>query len=465
MKTKKYLKYVIIAVLAVAAIVAYTQIRKHKNKPDWRTETPSIGMVREVVTATGSLNPYVLVEVGTEVSGKIAKLYKDFNDPVRQGDLLAKLDTEILAASLESAKADVNKAIISRDEAQMEYNNSKALYDKDMASEYEMQKNEYALKQAKQNLAMAQLKLQTAQKNLNNASITSPINGVIVSRDVSEGQTVAASMSSPTLFKIANNLDQMQITANVDEADIGKIKVGMPVEFTVDAYAGEQFDGSVQQIRLNSTTEQNVVSYSVIINADNPEHKLLPGMTSNVTIIIQSKENVLRIPEAATRFTPSKEMWELFGLKWDNDLISNARKKAMQSAMEGNKTGESGTQAAKHNTDSLKTPGNNAGRAFARNQRQGNSPTIGNGRSFPSGGPGNGFGRNGRSGMAMIWVLKDKVPELIMVRTGVSDGANMEVLSKLDQNTQIITGVNYKDPSQAQGASAIQNRQGMGPRF
>lgn len=452
---KKYLKYIIIAVLVIAAIVAFTQIKKHKNKPEWRTDKPSNGTIREVVTATGSLNPYVLVEVGTEVSGKIAKIYKDYNDTVRKGELLAKLDTEILMTSLESARADVNKAAISRDEAKLEYDIRTELFQKDMTAEYEMKKAEYAYKQAQQNLANAQLRLQTAQKNLQNASITSPIDGVIVARNVNEGQTVAASFSSPTLFTIANNLDQMQITANVDEADIGKIKLEMPVEFTVDAYAGEQFNGSVQQIRLNSTTEQNVVSYSVIIDADNPEHKLLPGMTTNVSIIIQSKDNVLRVPETATRFSPTKEIWELFGLKWEDDLISNARKQAMEKAMAKMKpAGQDSLQApgTRTRTGKMPTAGDSARKAFTRHRGFDGPPMRG-----PNG--------SGRSGSAMIWVLKDKVPELIMVRTGVSDGAFVEIQGELDPATVIITGVNYKDAAQASGNSAIQRGPGMGPRF
>jgi hypothetical protein len=141
---------------------------------------------------------------------------------------------------------------------------------------------------------------------------------------------VAASLSSPTLFTIANNLDKMQITANIDEADIGRVKIGLPVEFSVDAYPAIPFAGEVKQIRLNPTTEQNVVSYSVIIDADNPGHLLLPGMTTNVTIIIQAKDNVQRIPEAATRFRPSKEIWTLFGFKWSDDLLMTAREKAME---------------------------------------------------------------------------------------------------------------------------------------
>ncbi|HOH82469.1 MAG: efflux RND transporter periplasmic adaptor subunit [Candidatus Cloacimonetes bacterium] len=410
---KKYLTYIIIAVVVIAVIVVISQVNKKKNMPEWRTETPSSGTIREVVTATGSLNPTMLVEVGTEVSGKIEKLYKDFNDTVKKGELLAKLDTEILTANLESAKADVNKATIVRDDAKMEYENSKTLYEKGMGSQYEMEKKLYTYQQAEQNLATAILKLKTAQKNLQNASITSPINGVVVSREVSEGQTVAATMSSPTLFKIANNLDIMEITAVVDEADIGKVRVGMPVEFTVDAYPEEQFYGTVNQIRLKSIVEQNVVSYHVIIDTDNPEHKLLPGMTTNVTIIIQSKEDVMRIPVTATRFLPSKEVWELFGLKWEDNLITKARRAAMQAASSQN---------------SAKTSTMNAGN-----------------KNFS----------NGRPKFSTIWVLKDNVPELMVVQTGISDGAYIEVLSDLDQKAKIITGVNYKNASQITGNSVM----------
>ena len=419
---KKYLTYIIIVAVIIIAIVVFTQIKKKKNMPEWRTETPSIGTIREVVTATGSLNPTMLVEVGTEVSGKIEKLYKDFNDTVKKGDLLAKLDTEILTANLESARADVNKATIVRDDAKMEYETSKTLYEKGMGSQYEMEKNLYAYQQAEQNLANAILKLKTAQKNLQNASITSPINGVVVSREVSEGQTVAAAMSSPTLFKIANNLDLMQITAVVDEADIGKVRVGMPVEFTVDAYPEEQFYGTVNQIRLNSIIEQNVVSYNVIIDTDNPEHKLLPGMTTNVTIIVQSKEDVMCIPVTATRFLPSKEVWELFGLKWDDNLITKARRAAMQAATSSKNSTAGSTEHSGYSNAS-----------------------------------------NGKAKFSTIWVLKDNIPELTVVQTGISDGAYLEVLSQLDPKAKIITGINYKDASQITSNSALGGP--MGGRF
>ncbi|MDD2332705.1 MAG: efflux RND transporter periplasmic adaptor subunit, partial [Candidatus Cloacimonetes bacterium] len=326
----KTIKTVLIILVIVVAILGLNRYRKNKNRPEWRTVTSSTGDIREIVTATGSINPYVLVNVGTEVSGKIYKIYKDFNSSVRRGELLATIDTEILKTNLEAAKSDLSKAKITEQDAKIDFDLLTELAGKDMAASYEVKKAEFKHLQAIQSTMNAQISLQRAQKNLDNAYITSPIDGVVVSREVDEGQTVAASMNAPTLFKIANNLEDMQITAGVDEADIGKIKIGMPVEFTVDAHPNQNFEGSIKQIRLDPQTDQNVVSYNIIIDAKNPDRKLLPGMTANVTVIVQSKSSVLRIPESATRFRPSKELWEQFGYKWEDDFLMNASKEAME---------------------------------------------------------------------------------------------------------------------------------------
>jgi len=495
---KKYLKYIIIAIVLIVLILGYTSCRKKKNRPEWRTEKLSYGDIREVVTATGSLNPYVLVEVGTEVSGKIEKLYKDYNDTVKKGELLAKLDTELLRTSLESSKADLAKAQTSAQEAKLDMDNLKELVKRNMAAEYDLKKAEFKHQQAQQSLATAKLNLQRAQKNLDNAFITSPIDGVIVARSVDEGQTVAASLNAPTLFKIANNLDKMQITANVDEADIGKIQVGLPVEFNVDAYPAMPFRGEVQQIRLNPSTEQNVVSYSVIIDADNPGRVLLPGMTTNVTIVIQSKQNVMRIPETATRFRPSKEVWELFGFKWDDDLISKAREKAMEElkkqmeAARGAEPEAAPAQSVAKQTERGQVPDDQAQNPRQRPQadnkasaqgdstarRPGSRPGMKPGQmpsgpgaqtasrpaGMPSGGAGfsrgaMGFGRGG--GMSMVWVLKGDKPELRMVRTGISDGAFVEVLSGIKEGETLIGGVTYKNAKQAAAQNPMQGGPGM----
>jgi HlyD family secretion protein len=434
---KKYLKYIVIVLVIAAAILAFNRYRKAKNAPEWRTDKPSTGSVREVVTSTGSLNPYLLVDVGTEVSGKIEKLYKDYNDPVKKGDLLAKLDTEILNTSLEASRGDLAKTITAMEEAKLDFDLLTELYEQDMSPEYDLRKAEFKYQTAQQNVANARLNLQRAQKNLDNAYITSPINGIIVSRNVDEGQTVAASLNSPTLFLIANNLDRMQITASVDEADIGKIKVEMPVEFSVDAYPSQRFKGNVQQIRLNPTSDSNVVSYSVIIDATNPNRLLLPGMTTNVTFIIQAKESVLRIPELATRFRPSKEIWELFGLKWDEELL-NAGARLRQEAMA--KASEAAQAAAP--ADSVKAQAPTVDAETGRGSGRG----AGRGMMAASGAP--------ATRSALVWVLRDNQPTPVLVRTGVSDGANVELTQGISESDVLVTGVIYKDPKQAANNSA-----------
>lgn len=421
---KKYIKYLIIPAIIIIAILLWSHFRKAKLAPEWRLDSPSQGSVREVVTATGSLNPYVLVNVGTEVSGKIEKLYKDYNDPVRKGELLAKLDTEILATSLEAARGDLAKNQTALEEAELDYNLQNELFEQHMSPEYDLKKARFKMQNAQQNLANARLSLQRAEKNLANAHITSPIDGVIVSRAVDEGQTVAASLNSPTLFIIANNLDKMQITAGVDEADIGKISLGMPVEFTVDAHPNQRFEGSVQQIRLNPTNESNVVTYNVIIDASNPQNKLLPGMTTNVTFIINSRQGVLRIPESATRFRPSKEIWELFGLKWNDELL-NAGRKTMEAASKQPPEKPSDSEAIVAGPKQSKrqdSPGASAAKSPER--------------------------------MGVVWLLKDNEPKPVVVKTGVSDGAFVELIEGVGDDARLVTGVIYNDAKQANSNSA-----------
>lgn len=463
---KKYIKYIVIILVIVAAVIVWGRYRKHKNQPEWRVDKPSEGSIREVVTATGSLNPYVLVNVGTEVSGKIEKLYKDFNDRVKKGELLAKLDTEILRTNLDATRGDLAKAKTAMDEAKMDYDLLTELFEKKMTPDYDVKKARFKYETAQQNVANAKLTLQRAQKNLDNASITSPIDGIIVSRDVDEGQTVAASMSSPTLFMIANNLDQMQITANVDEADIGKVQLGMPVEFTVDAYPMSHFEGTVKQIRLNPDTENNVVSYSVIIDAANPERKLLPGMTTNVTIVIQAKDNVLRIPETATRFKPSKEIWELFGLKWDDELL-NAGRNAMKAAADK-------TATAVKKTDANAPKPEAVAKLQAPTKGKGNIPDSLKAKFAARKG---GLAKGGTAFMgsasgsrrvrtAVVWVLDGNTPKPVPVKIGISDGANVEVIEGIDVNATLVIGVNYKDPKQnAANNTASPTGPGMGRRF
>lgn len=430
---KKYIKYIVILIVVVVAVILFVRYKKAKSAPEWKTDTPSLGAIREVVTATGSLNPYVMVEVGTEVSGKIEKLYKDHNDKVRKGELLAKLDTELLDTALELARSDLAKATTSMQSAKLDYDLQNELFAKEMASEYDKTKARFNYETAQQNLANSQLNLQRAEKNLSNALITSPINGVIVSRAVDEGQTVAASLNSPTLYIIANNLDKMQITAGVDEADIGKIKLDMPVEFTVDAHPNQLFYGKVQQIRLNPITDSNVVTYHVIVDATNEEGKLLPGMTTNVTFILNSSMQALRIPETATRFRPSKETWELFGLKWDDEILMASRN-VIQEAM--------AAQQSKADKPSAESEGSPRGGGSGRGMGMGMGAMMGAGSG---------------SKYSVVWVLKDNVPQPKAVKTGISDGAYVELLDELPDDTILVTGIKQNDAKKNNAAS------GMGP--
>ncbi|MDD3535015.1 MAG: efflux RND transporter periplasmic adaptor subunit [Candidatus Cloacimonetes bacterium] len=438
---KKYIKYIVIVIVIAAALIAFSTYRKKRSAPEWRTDGASRGSVREVVTATGSLNPYLLVDIGTEVSGKIEKLYKDFNDTVKKGELLAKLDTELLDTSLEASRGDLNKALTAMAEAKLDYDLLTELYEKDMSPEYEMRKAEFKYQTAQQNVANARLNLQRAQKNLDNAYIKSPINGVIVSRNIDEGQTVAASLNSPTLFLIANNLERMQIKASVDEADIGKIKMGMPVEFNVDAHPSQLFTGNVQQIRLNSNTESNVVSYTVIIDAQNPERKLLPGMTTNVTFIIQAKEGVMRIPEMATRFRPSKETWELFGLKWDDELLNAGAKLRADAAAKA-------AEAAKGSEAAVASAGKGMG-------GMGNTGAKG-GMGMRGAGGGANAGRS-----TVVWILKNDVPSPVLAKTGVSDGAYVELIEGVSEGDILVTGVISKDNKSNSQSSARPGMRGF----
>ncbi len=459
---KKIIRTISIIALIGIAIFAYSTFRKNKNKPEWRSETPSTGNIREVVTATGSLNPHILVNVGTEVSGKIEKLYKDFNSVVKRGDLLAKLDTELLETHLASARSDLARAKATAAEAKLDLDLLRELFNKDMTPEYEVKKAEFKHQQAVLSLNNSQLSLQRAQKNLDNAYISSPIDGVIVSRNVDEGQTVAASLNAPTLFIIANNLEKMQITASVDEADIGKIALNLPVEFSVDAYSGERFRGEVNQIRLNPNSEQNVVSYNVIINAENPQRKLLPGMTANVTIVVQSKENVLRIPESATRFRPSKELWTLFGLKWDDELLATGSRRAM--AAQAAAADSISKKAAQTTGKIAESPA--AGRTAAApdslrgrgaNRRRNEAVPTGSNDTFQLA---TGTTRRTSSRMVQIWVIENGIPTPKMVRVGLSDGAYVEVLEGVSENDKMVTGVIYKTAAQATANNPVMG----GPR-
>jgi HlyD family secretion protein len=264
------------------------------------------------ISSSGTLSPVTTVDVGTQVSGSIARIFVDFNDVVQKGQLLAVLDTLMLKISVLDAQAGVDRADAALEQAVADYDRNRKLYDDKLISEAELLPFHVNLKTQQANLKSALASLQRAERNLKYAVIRSPISGTVIQRSVEEGQTVAASFSTPTLFKIAEDLSQMEILADVDESDIGLIKKGQTVNFDVQAYPDRKFTGVVRQIRLQPTVVSNVVTYTVVVNADNEDKVLLPGMTATVDFITATKKDVLLIPNSALRFQPPDEWMQKF---------------------------------------------------------------------------------------------------------------------------------------------------------
>lgn len=257
------------------------------------------GEMRQVVTATGEIQPLNTVSVGSQVSGTIEKLYVDFNSKVKKGDVLLEIEPSVLQASVDEAKASLVSAQSQRNYANSEYQRNKTLYNEGFISRAEMEQSQTTYEQAEQSVKRMQSQYDRAVTNLGYATITSPVDGTVIAREVDVGQTVAASFQTPNLFKIAEDLSQMQIETSVSEADIGVIKEGQAVTFTVDAYPNQTFDGTVRQIRLSPTTTSNVVVYTVVIDVDNSDLRLMPGMTAFVTIVVTEKFDVFKVQNAA----------------------------------------------------------------------------------------------------------------------------------------------------------------------
>lgn len=270
----------------------------------YRLEEISTGNIRQTVSASGAINPVTLVSVGSQVSGTVSKLFVDYNDQVQAGQVIMTLDDSLLRAQLAQSEANLSSAEASLLPAQASYNRLLPLQKDGFVSQQELEEAQRTLAAARAQVALYRAQVQKDRTNLGYTTIRSPVTGVVVSREVDEGQTVAASLSAPTLFKIARDLKQMQIEAYFSEADVGQIRVGQEVNFRVDAFPDERFRGEVRQIRLNSKTESNVVTYNVVINVNNEQQRLLPGMTAYVNVVIAEKESVLRVPTAALRFKP-----------------------------------------------------------------------------------------------------------------------------------------------------------------
>ena len=303
--SKVWIAMTVVVIIAVAAWALSGG--KEKEEINFKQEKVSLQTLQNSVTATGTIEAVTSVTVGTQVSGIVNKLYVDYNSQVKKGQVIAELDKTNLLSELNTAKANMASA-----QSQLNYQSAnmkryQTLYQKGLVSADDYENALLTYRQAKEEVATAKEQVQRAQTNLGYATITSPIDGTVISKSVEEGQTVAASFNTPELFTIAKDLTNMQVVADVDEADIGGVKEGDRVTFTVDAYPDDTFEGTVKQVRLQATTTNNVVTYEVVISAQNADLKLKPGLTANVTIYTQERTGVLAVANKALRFTPTKE--------------------------------------------------------------------------------------------------------------------------------------------------------------
>lgn len=297
--------FLFLIALGVGGYYGWLHYTKPPVEAKYKFHTLEMGDVTQSVAANGTLNPLVLVTVGTQVSGKVIKLYVDFNDRVEEGQILAELDPALLDAQAAQSAANVKSAEATLELAIANEKRSRELFTKEYISKQELDASVQALKSARAALDLARAQSQKDRTNQGYTIIRSPVSGVVVDRQIDVGQTVAASLSAPILFKIAQDLRQMQIDSNFAEADIGRIKVGQNVNFAVDAFPNMAFSGVVKQVRLNATTVSNVVTYDVVVKVENPDEILIPGMTAYVNVIIAEKKNVLLLPNAALRYKPT----------------------------------------------------------------------------------------------------------------------------------------------------------------
>ena len=320
-KKKIIITVCIIALLAFGGWKMFTHDgEKRLKESDFEMVKVEKGNVVYSVTASGKIQPINTVSVGTQVSGIIEEVLADYNDEVKKDQVLARLDTSVLQENLNDAQAQLDLASAKEKIEQLNYKRTKQLYEEKLIAKTTFEEAEIALETAKANVLSAKASFNRANQNYGYATITSPVSGTVISKEVEQGQTVAASFSTPTMFKIAEDLTKMQIEANIAEADIGMITTHMPVTFTVDAYPNDTFDGTVEQIRLSPTEEQNVVMYTVVIQVDNSSRKLLPGMTASVDIKIQEALDVLTLPAMALQYKPSNAVKNQMKMEKISDL-------------------------------------------------------------------------------------------------------------------------------------------------
>ena len=383
LKSFKFWSIIVVAVGLGTGVALWAKRGSGKTKIQWETAAVDRGRVTARVTATGTLSALVTVQVGTQVSGSLQKIFVDFNSPVKKGQIIAKIDPRLFEAALENARANFAqaKAALHKDEVQAtladrQYKRQGTLVKDKLISASDFDTAESAANSAaaqveadRANVKQAQAILHQAEVNMNLTNIISPTDGVVISRNVDVGQTVAASLQAPVLFTIAEDLRKMQVDTSVAEADVGKLRPAMPATFSVDAFPGETFKGTVRQIRNAATTLQNVVTYDAVIDVENSDLRLRPGMTANVTFVVANKDDVLNIPNSALRFRPSTDLASLLKLELPKGKRS------------GGERGAGGPARAEGDDHDRRT----------------------------------------------VWVLKDQIPSPVRIKVGVSDGSKTEV--------------------------------------
>lgn len=407
---------------AIAATLLTVHSCKKSKTYNFETSVATKGPIVNTVTATGTIEAITSVVVGTQVSGIVEKLHVDFNSQVKKGQVLAELDKTALRSGVQQSLATLDNAKAEMEYQASNYERSKALYEKNLIAQADFDQARYNYEKSKATLKNSQAQYDKALVQLGYATIYSPIDGVVMNRAVDEGQTVAASFNTPEIFTIAQDLTQMQVEADIDESDIGMIRMGQRVEFDVDAFPDEKFTGTVEQIRLSPVTTSNVVTYTVIINAPNPAKKLLPGMTANIVIYVEEIKDVLTIPYKAVKFIPEADYMARLG-------------KEMASA--GGKDGATGGAGRPAGGMSGTAAGAGAGGGA------GTGAGTGAGRGM-QGIPGSqmpeGFTPPEGSKMpARVWVKDEKGIHPVRVELGSNDGDNAEVKSGLDEGAEVVT--------------------------
>jgi HlyD family secretion protein len=437
---KRLLILMLVAVVLVGAGLFYYRAQSAAKVPTPVTAEVTRGNVIAKVDATGTLAPVTTVQVGSQVSGTVKALFVDYNAHVRKGQVIAELDPSLFQTQVDQARAtliksqsDVDRAKVEVDDSSSKSRRAQELYDQKLISRNDLEtaqstamQAEAALKSVEAQVTQARASLNQAQVNLQHTIITSPIEGTVISRSVDVGQTVAASMSAPTLYVIAQDLTHMQVSASIDESDIGRIENGQLVAFRVDAYPQQTFRGTVKQVRLDAKTDQNVVSYTTMIDVPNEDLRLKPGMTANVTVQIAANENVLRVPNSALRFAPTPELFAALGQEPPQQTAG---------AAEGRGVAGTAGQAEGRQRFAQLTPEERAQfaarftpeqRARFQQRRAAGDP--------PAGAAGGGFGR--------VWALRDGKLQLLRVRTGVTDGAITAIVGgELKEGDRVVTGI------------------------